>query len=222
MFELPPALQKKGAWMQSTIPGDTGTNICFTLESGESLLVRRVYAGGVGICPMKIFSVNSVSKDFTAGRGGTFADLDGYHVSQGKFYMGQRDGTAEIPASIAKEITNTHGVTYLQITGKDWNEPVPLPGTTYIGALINTKNPEFPGIVVQMELSNDLTKQVFSDVLSSFRFQTEEARTNAAPYTCPQNGWVDCMPGPDPKPQCSAQAMAWYKANCPTFKGGAL
>lgn len=41
-------------------------------------------------------------------------------------------------------------------------------------------------------------------------------------YTCPANGWVDCMPGPDPKPQCSSDAMAWYKANCLDFKGGAL
>ncbi|MCX6791437.1 MAG: hypothetical protein NT149_00140 [Candidatus Gottesmanbacteria bacterium] len=41
-------------------------------------------------------------------------------------------------------------------------------------------------------------------------------------YTCPPTGWVDCMPGPDAKPECSAEAMTWYKANCPNFKGGAL
>jgi hypothetical protein len=41
-------------------------------------------------------------------------------------------------------------------------------------------------------------------------------------YTCPANGWVDCMPGPDKKPECSQEAMGWYKANCPGFKGGAL
>jgi len=41
-------------------------------------------------------------------------------------------------------------------------------------------------------------------------------------FTCPTNGWVDCMPGPDVKPECSADAMAWYKANCPNFKGAAL
>ncbi len=41
-------------------------------------------------------------------------------------------------------------------------------------------------------------------------------------FTCPPNGWVDCMPGPAVKPECSAEAMAWYQANCPDFKGGAL
>lgn len=41
-------------------------------------------------------------------------------------------------------------------------------------------------------------------------------------FTCPANGWVDCMPGPIAKPECSAEAMTWYKTNCPDFKGGAL
>jgi hypothetical protein len=47
-------------------------------------------------------------------------------------------------------------------------------------------------------------------------------KTPIVTFTCPANGWVDCMPGPNPKPQCSSTAMAWYKANCPNFKGGAL
>jgi hypothetical protein len=41
-------------------------------------------------------------------------------------------------------------------------------------------------------------------------------------YTCPANGWVDCMPGPDAKPECSTEAIKWYKANCPNFQGAAL
>ena len=49
--------------------------------------------------------------------------------------------------------------------------------------------------------------------------QTVKTKTK---YTCPANGWVDCMPGPDAKPECSTEAMTWYKANCPDFKGGAL
>jgi hypothetical protein len=41
-------------------------------------------------------------------------------------------------------------------------------------------------------------------------------------YTCPTSGWVDCMPGPEKRPECSAEAMSWYKTNCPNFQGGAL
>lgn len=40
-------------------------------------------------------------------------------------------------------------------------------------------------------------------------------------YTCPPNGYVDCMPVLDSSKQiaCSSEALAWYKANCPDYKG---
>ena len=65
----------------------------------------------------------------------------------------------------------------------------------------------------------------FYQILSTFKFV--EATPSATPpttgYTCPANGYVDCMPVLTPEKQatCSAEAMAWYKANCPNFKGGA-
>lgn len=49
-----------------------------------------------------------------------------------------------------------------------------------------------------------------------------ENRNTKAGYTCPASGWVDCMPGTEPKPECSDAAMTWYKTNCPNFQGGAL
>ncbi len=46
--------------------------------------------------------------------------------------------------------------------------------------------------------------------------------TEPVTYTCPSNGWVDCMPGTGTaKKECSPEAMAWLKANCPNFQGGA-
>jgi hypothetical protein len=59
--------------------------------------------------------------------------------------------------------------------------------------------------------------KLLNQILSTFTF-IEPSTT----YTCPQSGWVDCMPGPDEKPECSPAAMSWYQANCPGFKGGAL
>lgn len=59
-------------------------------------------------------------------------------------------------------------------------------------------------------------------ILSTFKFLDQPTTTPTAKYSCPASGWVDCMPGPDSKPECSTEAMAWYKANCPNFKGGAL
>ena len=53
--------------------------------------------------------------------------------------------------------------------------------------------------------------------------QSSQVIPTPAPFTCPANGWVDCMPGPGPaKKGCTPQAMDWYKANCPNFQGGAL
>lgn len=41
-------------------------------------------------------------------------------------------------------------------------------------------------------------------------------------YNCPENGFVNCMPGPDlPEDECSKEALDWFKENCPDFKGAA-
>lgn len=43
-------------------------------------------------------------------------------------------------------------------------------------------------------------------------------------YTCPESGWVDCMPqlNSGVKYECTSEAINWYRANCPDFKGVAL
>jgi len=40
-------------------------------------------------------------------------------------------------------------------------------------------------------------------------------------YTCPLNGWENCMPilTEEAKRECSAEAIAWKKKNCPNFQG---
>lgn len=94
------------------------------------------------------------------------------------------------------------------------------------------------------EIYNRLLEITFDQILSTFKFlgQTSPAPTcmprpacldssprcliaesaDMCPYSCPANGWVDCMPGPDKNTRaCSTEAMAWYRANCPNFQGGA-
>jgi hypothetical protein len=61
-------------------------------------------------------------------------------------------------------------------------------------------------------------ENIFDQILSTFKF-TDQASIN---YTCPTSGYVDCMPTVgETKTECSTEAMSWYKANCPNFKGGA-
>ena len=70
--------------------------------------------------------------------------------------------------------------------------------------------------------------QLFTQLLTTFKFLHGEASAAATPtaskYTCPAGDYVDCMPVLTPEKQaaCTTEAMAWYKINCPNFKGGAL
>jgi hypothetical protein len=43
-------------------------------------------------------------------------------------------------------------------------------------------------------------------------------------FVCPTTEYIDCMPtvGGPKKTECSTEAMTWYTANCPNFKGGAF
>jgi septal ring-binding cell division protein DamX len=52
----------------------------------------------------------------------------------------------------------------------------------------------------------------------------QTATSSATLYSCPATGYVDCMPILDEAKQkaCAPEAMTWYKANCPDFKGAAL
>ncbi len=60
-------------------------------------------------------------------------------------------------------------------------------------------------------------------ILSTFTFEGASP-TPATTFTCPPNGYVDCMPviTPEKEAACSPAAIAWYKSRCPGFKGGAL
>lgn len=71
---------------------------------------------------------------------------------------------------------------------------------------------------LQFTLYGKTQEVVFDQILSTFKFLGEKLK-----YTCPENGWVDCMPILDAEGQkrCNPEAMGWYEANCPNFKGGA-
>lgn len=67
----------------------------------------------------------------------------------------------------------------------------------------------------------------FNQILSTLTFVDQvtplPTKAPSTGYTCPANGWVDCMPilTPEAQKACTQEAMAWYKANCPNFQGGA-
>ena len=75
----------------------------------------------------------------------------------------------------------------------------------------------------QLNYNNNLTaEKYFFPLLSTFKFT---GKSNSI-YTCPESGWIDCMPGPD-KPSLyggcsqntSPEAIQWYQENCPDYQG---
>ncbi|MBT3249896.1 MAG: hypothetical protein HOA24_00050 [Candidatus Pacebacteria bacterium] len=172
-FQLPVKLLKKGNWETITLPSDTGNNICFHLLPSTSWLVKSVKAGGVGICSGKYLTINSVSSDFTAGRGGSFTDISGYHIKDGQYFLGLDNSEGERPLTTnsPKEVATSNGLKYLFITGESIDNPGQLLPDKYVGALINTSNPKYPGIVIAMELSDQLTVVDFSQILDTLKFE---------------------------------------------------
>jgi len=50
---------------------------------------------------------------------------------------------------------------------------------------------------------------------------TSPTSTALLSFTCPANGWVNCMPvrAPEAQRQCTPEAIKWFETNCPNFQG---
>jgi hypothetical protein len=96
-----------------------------------------------------------------------------------------------------------------ETTEGSWQSGEPVEFT----ATLTFKNATGTGTLI---LENDNPS---GDPASSRTFEVPIKFTNSVSYTCPGSGWIDCMPGTDPKPGCSTEAINWYKENCPDFKG---
>jgi hypothetical protein len=59
--------------------------------------------------------------------------------------------------------------------------------------------------------------KIIDQILSTFKFTPSPV----SGYVCPTNSYVDCTSGPNSgvKYECTPQALNWFKANCPNFKG---
>jgi len=68
------------------------------------------------------------------------------------------------------------------------------------------------------------TLDEFKYILEKIEIVKKQTTSPKISFVCPSSEYVDCMPtvGGPKKTECSTEAMAWYTANCPNFKGGAL
>lgn len=118
-----------------------------------------------------------ISTDFSEGRAGIFFDFSGYTNVNGSitFKAVQKyDKSWAIDKKLISEIfTNQNNVEVVLVKGEnetgEYEGPVAgTPGEGKIGALINLKNSEFPGIAFEMD--SKLGIQSLKEILSTFKF----------------------------------------------------
>ena len=160
--------------------GNTGTQFCMSFVGSLSFsIVKDVYAGA-GPCGGGVFSLGTVSKDYSAGREGGFGDLSGY-IKDGVNYSARfvNGGKFLLPSYLISESKNINGVTILRVVGESKMSDLigmemptlGTPGKGYIGALINTSsNDKYSGFNVSMEIKTDKDEIIFDQILSTFKF----------------------------------------------------
>ncbi len=117
------------------------------------------------------------SEDFSFGRGAYFADFIRYKEEGAKyfhvFHMVIEEKNEEIEPTI---ITSDSGVTILKVDENSYVEerdvegPAINPGRGALGALINLSKGEFPGIAFWLRDKNEISEDIFNQILSTFKF----------------------------------------------------
>ncbi len=177
-FKIPEQLSTLGDLDIKECAGEKGMEFSATLPSNKSSgsLISIVYAGG-GCAAHNLFSIGTVSSDYEAGRSKRFTDTNGYYSKTGTYYCVGPSAVRndEIPSHLVKEIVSKNGVPLLRIIGEDesygtWPK-LCTPGSGKIGAFVNlSNNKTFPGIALQMDLTDQLSENLFDQILSTIKF----------------------------------------------------
>lgn len=118
------------------------------------------------------FEIRATSFKWANPKSSSFTDLQGFRRDQDSYFLRLPGGQEIImPADGLEELPTAAGVSALLIPGRAGdlvNVAYPPPG--FVGAVINTHYPDFPGAAVHMQLTNQLTIQVFRHILASFTF----------------------------------------------------
>jgi len=157
-IKLPENLSNKGEWKEQIIPGEKGSILCFSNKTSQG-----------ANCTSEILIIGGSSTDFSEGRGGMFTDLQGFRKENGKYFIKTTGGNEfELISSKNKKLINTNGVEIIKILGETNGTGTPQEG--YIGAIVNTKNSKYPGISVQLKLSEGISEYEFDQILESLKF----------------------------------------------------
>ncbi|MDQ3099433.1 MAG: hypothetical protein M3Q44_06840 [bacterium] len=177
-LKLPPKLDSLGQVKQEIAAGETGSQLCVQFDKSAAWYVKLIpeveAGGGCGTTPNGFISAGTTSTDYTAGRGGTFMDMQGFVKKDGK-YLNKFVNSAENESFTQDRIipvNNPNGVEIIKIKGGSF---APDDGPTIsnslgdnTGALINTKMKKYPGLTIVFQPS--LTDKEIDGILFSINF----------------------------------------------------
>lgn len=169
-FKIPPELESGSQLKKQVDTGEKGNEVSYFTSTAN--VVTNSY--------LQPFLIKLVSSDFVVGRESSFFDINGYRKVTNGYEYSMYGQNSSLPSNLVVEKTNSNGVSYLLIRGDDklidrGGDMVmyPIngtPGKGNIGAIINTKDSKYPGIVIFAKLDQNLTQEKFDQILSTFKF----------------------------------------------------
>jgi len=166
-IKLPEELSKNGGWKEQTTPSsEEGSIVCFSNEKSEG-----------AACQGEILFAGGTSTNFIEGREITFTDLQGFSKENSKFFIKTTGGNRfELTNAKFRESNNSNGVEIIKILGENLTpegseSPIGgTPGKGYLGAIINTKNSNYPGLSIQLKIDEGVSEYQFDQILESIKY----------------------------------------------------
>jgi hypothetical protein len=151
--------------------GETGNLLCHisiinpSVDLNMKPLYKCSYSGDI--------LIGTSSIDYGAGRSYGFLDMQGYLYKNGKYYFKlDNKGVEEIPQENLRVIKNKNSVEVLKIKNeKEPRDPISVLsdiGTDY-GLLVNTNNPNYPGIAFQIKPTGINTEEALNRIIDSIK-----------------------------------------------------
>ena len=157
-FKLPEELNKKGDWKVNEIAGITGKKLCFSDEKFQNEKE----------CKGNTLVIASTSNNFTSDENPTFLDSQGFLSENGLYFVNTLTGQkVELTNTKFKPYINNENYEILKIVGKA-DSLTQTPENGYLGAIVNTKNEQYPSIVLTMNINGDISEYEFDQILESF------------------------------------------------------
>lgn len=156
-IKLPEELNKKGDWKIEQLNGTQGTIICF---SDLELKDRKECSGDLLI-------IGAASGNFSSDREFAFTDSQGFTVKNGIYSVkGLNNNTYELTNVTLKPFENNSEFEIIKVLGANIQG---TPNEGYLGAIVNTNNPNYPGLVFQMKIDSDISEYEFDQILKSIK-----------------------------------------------------